>query len=65
MFARMCGTCAVVIGVTSWGVFYENNTALAGYSGASFFGVNPQFPGEYGNRGSGNIAAFIYDGKCC
>lgn len=54
---RLCAALAVVIGVTSWGPADE--AALSGYEGASFFGVNPQFPGEYGTRGSGNIAAFM------
>lgn len=46
----------VVMGVTSWG--YQDDVLL---DGASFFGVNKEFPGTYGSRGSGNIASLMYD----
>jgi hypothetical protein len=46
----------VVIGVSSW--LYTDGPLA---NGASFFGVNREYPGTYGTRGSGNIASLIYD----
>lgn len=45
-------------GVTSWGY---TDVAIK-LQGASYFGVNKEFPDTYGSRGAGNIAKLLYDG---
>lgn len=48
----------VVMAVSSW-LYGEPADSLM--NGASFFGVNKEYPGTYGSRGSGNIASLMYD----
>jgi hypothetical protein len=49
----------VVIGVKSYGLYDDDEAVLM--DGSSAFGVNKEFPGTYGSRGSGNIASLMYD----
>lgn len=47
----------IVVAVVSWG-FVDLSYKL---QGASFFGINKEFPSSYGTRGSGNIGSLVFD----